>query len=68
MTKEEVEKRGREAGERKVIAAVSEGANRLSVIMSRVGATNDREVDRILQRLRRQKKLTFDSKKGWSIA
>jgi hypothetical protein len=66
MNKEEIEKSGTEAAERKVLAAVESGANRLSVIVSRVQATNDREVDRVLQRLRRQGKLMFDSKKGWT--
>jgi hypothetical protein len=51
-----------------VLAAVSTGATRLSAIMAwlAVPAKDDRAVDRILQRLRRQGKLTFDSKKGWS--
>lgn len=38
---------------------------RLSEIMVRVGERDDRVVDRVLQKLRRQGVIKFDSKTGW---
>jgi predicted 3-demethylubiquinone-9 3-methyltransferase (glyoxalase superfamily) len=52
--------------EEAVMKAVCGGANRLSAIMAVVGCKDERAMDRVLQKLRRQHHLGFDSKKGWT--
>ena len=51
----------------KVIEAVLEGCNRLRSVAARVQFGDDRKVDRVLQRLRKQNRLHWSSKRGWVV-
>jgi hypothetical protein len=51
----------------KAIEAVREGCNRLRSIAARMQLGDDRKVDRILQRLRKQKRLRWSAKAGWVV-
>lgn len=52
--------------EKKVLAAIKEGYNKLYKIGTYTQAP-DSELDHALQRLRRNGEIQFDSKKGWTV-
>lgn len=53
--------------ENKVLEAIKQGYNKLYKIGIFVNTIDDAELDRALQRLRREDKIKFHSTLGWSV-